>query len=198
MKDSDRALVARSSNFTIRLLTSEAKWEGGLDATHAVHRTVLRPLLAMADGCWAYGIDKDGPLWKRSADILQPDRGKFRIDLSCDPVSGRESLWNASGGKRGTIVITVPVERFDGAALFPHCLEAWVFDNPRAGHTPGALSFTSKRLAEGRHVIVCLPRNNGIEWAEVFAPQPLVFDLYAEALAATASAARGLAGSVAG
>jgi hypothetical protein len=27
--------------------------------------------------------------------------------------------------------------------------------------------------------VFCLPRNNGIEWAEVFAPKPQVFDLYA-------------------
>ena len=174
----DRELLGRSSNFTISLLSREQAW-GDAAASHQVHKTVLLPLLEVADECWAYGAPNESEVWQSAADILVPARGKHRIRTSGDPVTGRELFWNASGGRRGTVVIVVPLAKFEPERIFAACRGAWIFGNYRAGHTPAAVKFAQLRLESKKHVVFCLPRNNGIEWAEVFAPKPQVFDLYA-------------------
>jgi hypothetical protein len=184
--DPNLALIERSSNFTLSLLSRDEAYADP-HTSHRIHATVLRPLLARADACWAYGIDKESEAWRAAQDILTPEKGKFRVELRAapggDPVSGREYFWNASGGKRGTIVITLPLADFP-ADVFAACREVWSFDNYRAGHSPAAVKFAQASIAAGTHVAVCLPRNNGIQWAELFAPKPQVFALYAQARAA--------------
>jgi len=177
----DQQLIERSSNFTISLLSREQAW-GDATASHQVHKTVLLPLLGMAEECWAYGLVKGSQVWRSAADILTPERGKFRVNVSGDPVTGRELFWNASGGKRGTIVMVAPLARFNPEAIFSACRGAWIFENYRSGHTPAAVKLAQSRLESQRHIVFCLPRNNGIEWIEVFAPKPQVFDLYSLAL----------------
>ena len=180
--NSDLALIQRSSNFCLALLDNEQKYADPHSA-YGIHTSVLRPLLARADGCWAYGIDSGSEVGQAARGILTPYKGKHRVEMAGDPVSGHELFWNARGGKRGSIVITVPLADFP-VAVFRACLGVHVMDNYRAGHTPAAVKFAQQTIAGGTHIAVCLPRNNGIEWAELFAPQPMVFELYAQARAA--------------
>jgi hypothetical protein len=184
--DADIALIERSSHFSLTLLDNEEKYADP-GTPYGIHASVLRPLLARADACWVYGIGMESALWQAARDMLTPARGKFRVDTrggaSADPVTGREVFWNARGGKRGTIVMTLPLADFP-AGVFSACLHAGVMDNYRAGHTPAAVKFAQQAISGGTHIAVCLPRNNGIEWMDLFAPKPLVFELYARARAA--------------
>jgi hypothetical protein len=177
----DRQLIERSSNFTISLLSRDEAW-GDPNSPRRVHQTVLQPLLAVAEECWAYGIEKGSAVWKSAADILTPEKGKFRVKTTGDPVTGRELFWNASGGKRGTIAVVVPLALFKPEQTFAACRGAWVFENYRSGHTPAAVKLAQARIESQDQLVFCLPRNNGIEWIEVFASNPQVFDLYAQAL----------------
>ena len=180
--DEIHQVIERSSNFTVRLLSREENREDE-HTSHRVHATVLRPLLAIAEECWAYGIEKDSEVWRCALGILSPARGRYKVDTAGDPVTGREFFWNAHGGKRGTIVMVVPIAKFRPEETFKECREAWVFDNYRSGHSLAALKYATSKLEARSHIVFCLPRNNGIEWAEVFAPKPLVFELYAQAVA---------------
>jgi hypothetical protein len=176
------ALIERSSNFTIALLSRKERWEN--EGRHfSVHDTVLRPLLAMADECWAYGVQENSEVFLAAKTILSKEGRRHRVLLVGDPVTGHELFWNAYGGKRGTIAISIPAEKFDADKVFPHCLRTIVVTNYRAGHNPAAISYAQRKIDDGTHVVVCLPRNNGMEWAEIFAPKPLVFSLFAKAQA---------------
>lgn len=182
--NTDLALIERSSNFSLTLLDNEEKYADP-GSPYGIHASVLRPLLARADACWVYGIGMESALWQAARDMLTPARGKFRVDTggaSGDPVTGREVFWNARGGKRGTIAFTIPLADFPFEVLSA-CLKADVMDNYRAGHTPAAVKFAQQAIGAGTHIAVCLPRNNGIEWMDLFAPKPLVFELYARARA---------------
>lgn len=179
--DSPLDLIERSSNFTLSLLSYKEKYQDP-HSTFKVHQTVIAPLLKVAEECWVYGIDRKSEVWEVASSILQPMKGKYKIDISSDPITGKEYFWNASAGKRGTIVIIVPIEKFLKINIFKHCREAWVFDNYRSGHTTSAINLAKKMIETKRSIVFCLPRNNGIEWMEVFTGKPLVFDLYKKAL----------------
>jgi hypothetical protein len=173
----DIALVERSSNFTAGLLSSDEKWADE-SAHHAIHDSVLRPLLSVADECWAYGVEENSKVFKSAKAILTKEGRRHKVSLIGDPVTGHELFWNAHGGKRGTIVISVPSEKFDAPAIFPNCRRSFVFTNYRAGHSPGAITYAQRKIQNQTHVVFCLPRNNGLEWMEIFAPKPLVFELF--------------------
>jgi hypothetical protein len=165
--------------FTIGMLSQDEKWADEHTA-HPAHDAILRPLLAASSECWVYGLKPDSEAQVAASEILVAERGKYRVNADGDPVVGYEYFWNARGGKRGTIVIIIPAERFP-REIFLHCRGAWVFNNYRAGHTPAAINFAKKKAKEGS-VVVCLPRNNGFEWAEVLAPEPLLLQLFIGAL----------------
>jgi hypothetical protein len=90
------------------------------------------------------------------------------VRLEGELIDGRELFWNASSGKRGTIVILVPRRAFDAEAIFRGGYEAFYFDNFRAGHTPSALRFARQQTEVEDVIAVCLPRNNGIEWMDIY------------------------------
>ncbi|BEU94436.1 hypothetical protein ACDW_01410 [Acidovorax sp. DW039] len=173
----DLALIERSSNFSVGLLSREEKWSDER-THHAMHDTVLLPLLAAADECWAYGLDEQSEVFEAARTILHKEGRRHRVALHGDPIAGRELFWNAYGGKRGTIAIAIPVEKFNAATLFAHCRSSFVVTNYRSGHSAGAISYAQRKIQDRGHIVCCLPRNNGSEWMEVFAPQPLVFELF--------------------
>ncbi len=177
----DIHLIERSSNFTVRLLSRDEGW-GDERTHHTAHDLVLRPILSVAEECWAYGIDPDSAPFEAARTILRKEGRRYKVGLSGDPVTGHELFWNARGGKRGTIAIAVELSRLDVEAVFQHCREAFVFNNYRSGHNTAAITYAQRKIEGKTHLVFCLPRNNGFEWMEVFAPQPVIFSLYAKAL----------------
>lgn len=179
-EDETNELIERSSNFNLSLLTPEERWNDEYKS-HKVHKTVLKPILAIADKCWAYGIENDSEALSVASSILHREKGKFRVNISGDPITGKEFFWNAHTGKRGTITITVPIERFNPHEIFKACRNVSVVVNYRSGHNSAAINFAHQTLKLNTHIVFCLPRNNGIEWMDVFAPKPLVFELFSKA-----------------
>jgi hypothetical protein len=174
-------LIERSSNFQLRILDDLERRESEY-ATHKSHKSILEPLLNMASDCWVYGLEKNTPLWQVSADILTPERGKHRVSVCKKTIIGKEFFWNAHSGKRGSILISVQIENIVPNQLFEKFKGVSVCTNYRSGHTPSAINFAHKIIANESKVVFCLPRNNGFEWADVFAPKPLVFELFNIAL----------------
>ncbi|MBL9166250.1 MAG: hypothetical protein JNN07_00755 [Verrucomicrobiales bacterium] len=147
-------------------------------ASMSVHEEVLRPILASAEECLVYGISEDSRIFQASSSILQRDKGRHRLVLSGDPICGHELLWNAHGGERGSIVILMDPRALDAQRIFPHCYFPYVYANPGACHTPAALRLARKAIHHTRKVALVLPRNNGIEWMEVFAPSEMAVELF--------------------
>ena len=183
-EDFDRKLIAEHGTFSVELVASGRYDE---DARLPAHDKVLRPLLQAATECWAYGVRPGSDVDRAAKGLLQAARGKHRVSLDDDPLTGHEQFWNAQGGRRGTIVILTQRARFDAAKLFRGCREAFVLTNFRSAHTPAALRFARERARVDDMVAVCLPRNNGIEWMDVHVRPALALEFFDVARVACSS-----------
>jgi hypothetical protein len=144
------------------------------------HETVLRPILAAATDCFAYGLEPGTEALAAVADIATKDRGRHRIALAGDPITGREFFWNAHSARRGTIVVLVPRDRTP-SQVFRRCQYVALMNNPSAGHTPGAFRYARKCADSEDVVAFCFSRNNGFEWMDVVAGKGKTARLFAEA-----------------
>jgi len=162
-----RRHIAKSGVFTIGMVPRNRDFEP--DEQLPSHTKILRPLLAVASECWVYDLKPRGPVYKSAAPILEPEKGRFRVRLEGDPVAGHELFWNADSGRRGTIVILVPADKFPAEKIFRACNGVWAFTNFLTGHTPAAARFARSQTKSPTLVAACLPRNNGIEWLDLFA-----------------------------
>jgi hypothetical protein len=163
--DDERAVTARSGIFSLVLLPPRS-WLLDERKRLPVHATVLRPLLAWATECWAFGIEEGSKVRAAAGDILSKDGRRHRVRFDGDPVSGRELFWNAARGQRGTIVILGPRETFP-ESIFPACHNVWTAGNFLTGHTPAAMRMARTASADGKRLACCLPANNGIEYIDV-------------------------------
>lgn len=163
--------LSRTGAFTVRVVPS-AEWLAIRTRPHQAlpwHESVLRPLVEAAETAHVYRLDEDPDILSIARPILRRERHKYAIDLGSDPIVGYELLWNASGGKRGSIVLTMPAARFPGRRIFPHCQDAFVVTNPTVAHTPGAIRFARAAVADGRTLCCLLSRTNGFEFMSVHA-----------------------------
>src|SRR5688500_843665 len=85
------------------------------------HDSVIRPLLYTAESCYVYGIAQGSDVQKAAGNILTKVNGKHSVRLDRDSIAGHEYFWNASGGKRGSVVFLVAIHTFAPAVIFPHC-----------------------------------------------------------------------------
>lgn len=172
-----RKFVAQTGTFSMGLVSGR-QWYYDEKSKLPVHEKVLRPLLEAASECWAYGLTERSAVFKAAKGILTRVKGKYRVALEGDPISGHELFWNAQGGQRGTIVILIPRAKFDAKRIFSHCKDVWSFDNFLTGHSPAAIRFARESVIASDSVAVCLPRNNGIEWMDVYVNPKRVQKLY--------------------
>jgi hypothetical protein len=131
------------------------------------HESVLRPLLAVTSAAWVYGLKEDSEVFAVARPIVRREGAKHRIDLGAEAIRGHELLWNAAGGKRGSIVLAMPASRFPGQDIFPHCQDAFVVSNSTVAHTPGAIRFARSATADRRTLCCLLSRTNGFEWLSI-------------------------------
>ena len=103
-----KARLAKLGSFRAELAPNESDERLEPEASVAYHRRIIRPILAVADECFVYGLKRGSPLLTRCETILQPDRGRHALDLSQEVVVGYEPLWNATAFERGSIVAMVP------------------------------------------------------------------------------------------
>lgn len=141
---------------------------------YLAHENFLRPVLEQASDCWVYGLTQDSEVYTAVSDIITGEKGKYRVNLLKEPITGREVFWNAAGAKRGTIVLAIPVEAFDPSIFLKACKYFAHPDNLRAGHTPAAINFAKKLAESANYVVLCFPRNNGMEWVDIFAHPELI------------------------
>ena len=174
-----RKHISRAGVFSIGMVTRNCEFR--LDESLPSHAKILRPLLAVTKGCWVYDLKPRGPVYKTAAELLESEKGRFRVRLDGDPVSGRELFWNADSGRRGTIVMLIPVEKFPAGVVFRRCHGLWAFGNFLAAHTPAAARFARSQTANGKFIAACLPRNNGIEWLDLFMQPRLALKLFDQA-----------------
>ena len=176
--DDDLRDVEEHGTFAIALMPPSVRWHYDVCVPQPPHQSVIRPLLRSAVDCFAYGVRNEGRVWEQCAPILEQYGRRHRVRLSDDPVSGYPLLWNVHGGERGSIVILAVPGRVDVNALFPHCYPPYFSRNFRAAHNEAAIKCARHYVASTGGVAFCLPRNNGIEWMDVFAHPQLAVALY--------------------
>lgn len=175
--------LARTGTFTVRVMPS-ADWLAIRQQQHQPlpwHESVLRPILKVSVAAWVYELDEESPVFAAARGILWRDRGKYAIDLKSEPILGHELLWNASGGARGSIVLTMPVSQFPSHEIFPHCEDAFVVGNSTVPHTPSAIRLARKTVSEGQTLCCLLSRTNGFEWISIYSSPSSLEQLLIEA-----------------
>jgi hypothetical protein len=173
--------VREHGHFTVSLLSSDEARDVVVDESLPCHNKVLRPILEMAKECYVYGIASESIIYAQSSSILSAVRGKHQISLDGDPITGHERLWNAHCGERGTIVILIPAERFNVQELLGGCRDVGMVSNFGSAHTPAAIRFARDSTRDQPMVAACLPRNNGIQWMDIFASHKLAERLWSSA-----------------
>ncbi len=181
LSEYEKDMIRERGTFAINLIHPKARWDYDVLDPLPVHETILRPMLERATDCLVYGVETGSQIYAASSTILHPDRGRHRVALAGDPVTGHELLWNSYGGKRGSVVILTSPDDFPAGEIFPHCIFPHIIENYRSAHTPSAVRL-ARQHAAGGGVAVCLPRNNGIEWMDVFAAPEVALALFRRAL----------------
>lgn len=178
-----REALERTNTFTVQVMPS-ADWLAIRQQQHQPlpwHESVLRPLLKVARAAWVYELSEESEVFSVAHSLLRRERGKHAIDLSADPIVGHELLWNASGGARGSIVVTMPAVTFPGRTIFPHCQDAFVVGNPTVAHTASAVRFARSAISDGRTLCCLLSRTNGFEWISIYSNPDHLESLLSEA-----------------
>ena len=178
-----RDALARTGAFTVRVVPSEDWLAIRLQQHQPLpwHESVLRPILKVTVSAWVYELSEESPVLAAARTILRRERGKYAIDLNSEPILGHELLWNASGGMRGSIVLTMPVSRFPSLDIFKHCQDAFVVGNSTVPHTPSAIRLARSAVADGRTLCCLLSRTNGFEWISIYSDPASLERLLVEA-----------------
>ena len=166
-----RESLLRAGSFTLRVMPS-TDWVAIRSDQHQAlpsHESVLRPLINASDEGWAYEINEESKVYEIASKRLRRVQGKFRVDLSGDPIRGHELLWNASGGQRGSIALVIPTSRVPAPEIYSNCHQAFVVGNSTVPHTPSAVRLARTKAADGKYVCCLLSRTNGLEWISVYA-----------------------------
>jgi hypothetical protein len=145
------------------------------------HETVLRPLLGMARGAWVYGIKPGSQASASAGEILVRDKGRHRIRTEGEPIVGREYFWNATAGKRGSIVVLVDCNAPAFLRLLPFCHSPRIMSNYTVAHTPSAIRFAREQVASGEQIACLLSRSNGFRWMHIMARPDIAEPLFAQA-----------------
>lgn len=152
------------------------------------HETVLRPMLTASTDAWAYGLVAGTDVFEAARSVVEKRRGRFSIVRGNEPIMAHELFWNASGGKRGSIVFVFSPQAFPMDSVIPHCCDVSVVGNPTIAHTPAAIR-SARDFTERTGGVACIfPRSNGFEYFDVVARSDDVAGLFEEALARAGSA----------
>ncbi len=161
--------MGQHGTFALRLTPPSVGWHYDVTQSQPAHQAVLRPLLTKASECFVYGLAREGRVWKQCESILVPRGKRFRVNLAGDPVTGVPLLWNVHSGERGSIVILAAAGTVDLEAMFAQCYAPYFSSNFRTPHNPAAIECARRHVAETGGIAFCLPRNNGLEWIDLFA-----------------------------
>ncbi|MBE2287465.1 MAG: hypothetical protein IAE77_28680 [Prosthecobacter sp.] len=150
------------------------------DAVLPAHSKVIQPLIRGATTAMVWPPAKGARALAFPADILLPERGRYRLDLTRDVFSGHERFWNASGWSRGSIVLRMHEPPNDIAEIFMNCSGPATFSSRyqlAKGDSKSAICYCDKSASQG-DVAFCFSASNGIQHVSIFAPPDTLKALY--------------------
>ena len=150
------------------------------DGIIPAHSMVIRPLLASATEAYVWPESTNTTPVEYPSDILTRERGRYRFDLTQDVLSGYERFWNASGGRRGAIVIRLAEEPPNLVEIFMHCSPPLVYSSRYQLTKDGAqaaIRYCDKCISDD-DLAFYLSNSNGIEHLSVFAAESKILRLY--------------------
>ncbi len=145
--------------------------------TLPAHENVIKPILRSALECIVYGLKEDSILLQKYKSILIKHKGKHKLDLSQEVITGCEELWNSTNWARGSVVIITNPNTIDFTRIFPFCYRPGIIDNPNTGNTVSAVKLCKEKSQEGL-ICICFPASNGIEWMQIYADDEQLAQLY--------------------
>jgi hypothetical protein len=144
-----------------------------------VHEKVIRPLFNASTETYIYRgtakprkyytgdiIPGSEPLELKDESILRPTKGKYIFDKTKECITGHEYLWNAKGGKRGSIVLVLG-NGFDFSEIFPHCYNPVDLLTPNIANSKGAVKLCKKMREE--RIITAVLSACGIKELSIYA-----------------------------
>jgi hypothetical protein len=152
------------------------------------HERVIRPLFNASTEAYVYRVtpharkypyprrDVGVPIEFKDESILIPQKGKYIFDKTQECITGHEFLWNATGAKRGSIVLVL-ANGFDFSEIFPHCYDPMEVLAPNWGQTLSAVMLCRK-MREENILTVVLTATNGIEDLTIYAPDEMFGEIF--------------------
>ena len=177
-----KALLAQLRSFVV----SPIRRPASADGHHPGFTNVIRPLLAAASEAFAWPPKSKRDPVAYPPEILIPERGRYRLDLSRDAIAGNESFWHATAGRRGSIAIRLPLLPADMVQIFRHCSRLPGCDEPAVlssryqlskSDSPGAIRYCDD-VIDGDEYAFLFSATNGIEYMSVFARAEELEKLY--------------------
>jgi hypothetical protein len=144
------------------------------------HESVLRPLLRAATTAWVYRLTPDSITASSAIDILNKQRGRYRIRTEIESIRGYEQFWNAPPEQRGTVVILTPADESLVLGILPQCNWPRVMSNYTVGHSPSAIRFARTATESGKQYAFLL--SQGCDWLSIMSPPHVAESLYSSAL----------------
>lgn len=153
---------------------------------HPAFENVIRPLLALADEAYVWSPRSKKRSMAYPMEILLPERGRFRFDLSKEVIEGHELFWTASAHSRGSIAIRLPHLPKDMERLFGYCSRLAGCDEPAIlasryqlaqSDSPGAIRYCDSAIDCGQFAFL-FSASNGIQILSIFAPRSELVKLY--------------------
>lgn len=171
-------MIRKSGRFTVWLTPRSVGRNYDERARLPSHDRFLRPILKLSKEAVAYGVEPASEVGRAAAGILKADRGRHWILLDREVIAEHELFWNATGSRRGTILIRCFANDLLQSDVFTSTYRPNIVVNAGAAHTPSALRLARQFVEDGKSAVVCLPRNNGMQWADIFAPPQLAIELF--------------------
>ena len=179
---SPNSLTELYKPISIGLIDGKEKWSYIKDYQGSAHSTLNKIVQAASEG-FIYKVDTDSDFYNRASQVLSKDKGKFRLDLTQDIVTGKEFIWN-QGDRSGSIVLKCKKSDLVWEDILPECFDPSVLENHNTGQTRSAVKYCKKAASED-YVGICFSEYNGLEWILVFADEQYLNNLYELAFALT-------------
>ena len=148
------------------------------------HQLVIEPLIAAAVELRLIAGGTDPDLQRLAESLGSPRRGGISFDLSRQVLRRAEELWNATGGRRGDLILACDPARVHLPTVLRWCQGPFIWASEYQllkGMTREGLR-TSRNLAQKGRLVFIFPRSSGIQWMEVFATKPHLIAAYSAAL----------------
>jgi len=146
------------------------------------HDLILQPLFFEAKECYIYGLKKDTDLFNKCTDVIDWSHNKYKLNLRKEVIKGYESLWNATGWRRGSIVVFIDLEEFMNLNIFSFCYDPSIWENPNSGESMAAIRFCKRKVEKDKVIGLCFSASNGIQYMKLYATEDILKSLYDKAV----------------